>query len=244
MSGHSKWSQIKHQKAATDAKRGQLFSKLAREITIAAKSGGVNPDSNARLRAAMERARAAGLPKDNMERAMAHASSGGDAATLEEFLYEAVGRNGVSILIEGITDNKNRSHAEIKQILSRHEAKMANPGSLLWNFEKVGTIEIDFQSNQGKTKEDIESAIVESGARDFKTIDSLWLVETDFTSSNDVRKELEGKTLIVKESGHDYKPKTSMEISQEARDSLEILLNELSDHDDVQGVYTNLDIKP
>lgn len=140
MSGHSKWSQIKHKKGTADAKKGQLFSKLVREITIAARTGGTSPEANPRLRAAIERARVAGLPKDNIERALSRASGGGEGEALEEFLYEAA-KSTVQILIEGITDNKNRTLNEIKQILSRHGAKLVPPGSFLWNFEKIWTEE-------------------------------------------------------------------------------------------------------
>lgn len=139
MSGHSRWSQVKHKKAASDAKRGQLFSKLVREITMAVRSGGPDPDANPRLRSALERARSLGLPKENSERAILRASGGEGGASLQEFLYEATAPNGVQILVEGITDNKNRTLAEIRQTLAGHGAKLAPPNSLLWNFEKVWT---------------------------------------------------------------------------------------------------------
>lgn len=139
MSGHSRWSQVKHKKAASDAKKGQLFSKLVKEITLAVRSGGPDPDANPRLRSALERARSLGLPKENSERAILRASGGEEGTSLQEFLYEATAPGGVQILVEGITDNKNRTLAEIRQILSRHEAKLAPPNSLLWNFEKVWT---------------------------------------------------------------------------------------------------------
>lgn len=139
MSGHSKWSQIKHKKALTDAKKGNLFSKMVREITVAARTGGANPDMNPRLRAAIDRARSIGLPKDNIERALSRATGGGPEQELSEFLYEATASGGIQILIEGITDNKNRTLAEIKRILSGGGAKFVPSGSLLWNFEKVWT---------------------------------------------------------------------------------------------------------
>lgn len=141
MAGHSKWKQIKHKKAITDAKKGQLFSKMVREIMVAARIGGPSPDTNTRLRAAMERARERGLPKDNIERAIERASGEGEAGKLQEFLYEAIGPGGVYLLIEGITDNKNRTFAEIKRILAKHGARIVPPNSLLWNFEKEWTNE-------------------------------------------------------------------------------------------------------
>lgn len=137
MSGHSKWAQIKHKKALTDAKKGLLFSKMVREITVAAKESGANSESNPRLRSALERARSIGLPKENMERAISRASGAGGDTTLQEFLYEALAPGGAMILVEGITDNKNRTLAEIKKVLSLHDAKLVPQNSLLWNFKKV-----------------------------------------------------------------------------------------------------------
>lgn len=131
MSGHSKWAQIKHKKLATDQKRGVLFSKVGREITVAARRSGSDPARNQRLRAAIERARSFGLPKDNIERAIERARAKASAEDLTEFIYEALGPEGSALLVEGITDNKNRSLAEIKRILSDHEAKLADPGSVL-----------------------------------------------------------------------------------------------------------------
>lgn len=140
MSGHSRWSQVKHKKAITDAKKAQLFSKLVQEIMVAARIGGPDPSTNSRLHAALEKARAADLPKDNMERALARASGNNNKEQLlQEFLYEVVGPKGVYILIEGITDNSNRTLAQIKQILFKYGAKVVPPGSLLWGFEKMWT---------------------------------------------------------------------------------------------------------
>lgn len=141
MSGHSKWKQIKHKKAITDAKKGQLFSKLVREIMLAVRTGGPQLETNVRLKSALERSREQGLPKDNFERAVERASGSTEAVKLQEFLYEAIGAGGVYILIEGITDNNNRTLAEVKPILSKHGAKLVPPNSILWNFEKVWTLD-------------------------------------------------------------------------------------------------------
>lgn len=181
MSGHSRWSQVKHKKAVTDTKKGQLFSKMVREITVAAREGGPRPESNARLRAALERARTLGLPKGNSERAVLRASGAGTDTALQEFLYEATAPGGIMILIEGITDNKNRTLAEIKKLLSEHNAKLVPQNSLLWNFEKIWTVE-----------------------------------------------------------GKDYRPKTAQETAIEDREKLSVLVEKLTDQDDVQDVYTNI----
>jgi len=239
MSGHSKWHQIRHKKALTDAKRGQLFSKLVKEIMIAVKSGGPSPDTNARLRSALERARTEGLPKVNMERAISRASGGGDASSLQEFLYEASAGGGIAILIEGITDNKNRTIAEIKKILNEYGARLAESGSLSWNFEKIGTIQFNSLENQNYSSEDLENIIIESGAQNFKTEQEIWIVETVFAELERVRSELERHGIKVREVGHDYKPKTTMDPPADSRPALENLLDALTEHDDVQEVYAN-----
>ena len=138
MSGHNRWGQIKHKKGAADAKKGQSFGRLAKEITIAARSGSADPAANSRLRAAMERARDEGMPKENIARAIARARGNGEGAELSEILCEAAAPGGIAIIIEAITDSKNRTVNEIKRILTEHNAKLAQPGSLLWNFEKIG----------------------------------------------------------------------------------------------------------
>lgn len=180
MAGHSKWAQIKHKKGASDAKKGQLFSKSVREMSVAARMGGDSPDANPRLRTAIERARSLGVPKENIERAVERSRGTLEGESLEEFLYEAA-HGKAQILIEGITNNKNRTINEIRMILMRHGAKIVPQNSFLWNFVKTWT-----------------------------------------------------------EKGKEYRPKTSIEVSDEEREKIELLLDELGEHDDVQGAYTNL----
>lgn len=141
MAGHSRWAQVKHKKALTDAKKGQLFSKIVREIMVAAREGGPDQALNPRLRAAIERARSAGVPKENIGRAIERAGGKSEASSLQEFLYELISPQGVYILVDGITDNRNRTLSEIKQIVGKHGAKLVPPGSLLWNFDKIWTNE-------------------------------------------------------------------------------------------------------
>lgn len=240
MSGHSKWTQIKHKKAVTDAKKGRLFSKIVREILVAARTGGPHPETNPRLRSAMERARSEGLPKDNIERAIAKASGGGEDTDLQEFLYEATASGGVVLLIEGITDSKNRSFAEIRHLLSERGAKIADPGSVLWNFDKIGTIICAKDDNVQKTKEDIELAIIEAGATDFHAHEDVWVIETSFTELDKVKRALELAGVVVREAGHDYKAKNPLPLSLEEHQAAMILVDAIADHDDVQEVYTNL----
>ena len=240
MSGHSKWSQIKHKKGAADAKRGQLFGKLVKEITIAAREGGTNPDANPRLRSAVERAKAEGLPKDNIERAISRASGAGHDAQLFEITCEAAASGGVAIIIEAITDNKNRTVNEIKHILAEYGGKLAEPGALVWNFEKIGVIEVAGDQNVSKTRGEIENAIIESGARDFEETDGAWRIEMQFADLNAVRAALERAGIEVKDERHEYKPRAAIALLEQARGQAEKLLDALSDHDDVQEVHTNI----
>lgn len=241
MSGHSKWAQIKHKKAVTDVKRGQLFSKMVKEISVATRSGGADPKTNPRLRAAVEKARLTGLPKENIARAMERASGKTEDGKLQEFLYEATAPRGVSLIIEVITDNKNRSLAEIKQILNKFGAKIADPGTILWNFEKVGVIKVEHVQNPKKPKEDMELIIIESGAKDLQHKDNSWVVETNFQELEVVRKNLEERGLKTKEVLHLYKPKMVLSPGEETQKNIESLSNELCAKDDVQAVYTNLE---
>lgn len=240
MAGHSKWKQIRHKKAITDAKKGQLFGKVVREIMVAVREGGPKPETNTRLKTALERAKSNGLPKDNIERALSRAGGAADDAKLLEFLYEATAAGGVLILIEGITDNTNRAIAEIKHILSGLGARLADPGSLLWNFEKIGTLEIEMGEGGLPAKEELELGIIDAGALDFHTDGQHYFLETEFTKRDAVRSELERRGIPVTQAGHDYKAKNSIALSDEMREGVETLLDALSSHDDVQEVYTNL----
>ncbi len=240
MSGHSKWSQIKHKKTVTDAKRGQLFSKMVKEITVAARSGGTSAETNPRLRQALERAKFAGLPKENRERAVLKASGGEEGTLLQEFLYEATYPGGIMILVKGISDNKNRTLAEIKHLLGGHGAKLANPDSLVWNFDKTGVIAIALGDNHHMKSDELELAIIEAGARDFKKTNTALLVEVDFEKREEVRKKLEEWGVKIKESYYDYKPRAPISLPEKERKVAEGLLGAISDHNDVQGVYTNL----
>ncbi len=240
MSGHSKWSQIKHKKAITDAKKGQLFSKLTKEIMVAVRTGGSAQETNTRLRSAIDHAKEDGLPKENIERAVMRASGSEEGMAFQEFIYEATAAFGVMMIIEGITDNKNRATAEIKHILSEHSAKFAEPGSVMWNFEKIGTIEVVYESNGEMPREKIENAIIESGARDMRIIESMIVIETDFYSREEIRRKLESLRIIVGRLGHEYKAKNPIIVRDEDKSKLEPVFETLLLHDDVQEVYTNI----
>lgn len=241
MAGHSKWAQIKHKKAITDAKKGKLFSKLIREIMVASRIGAPSSDANPRLRTAVERARATGLPKDTIERAIERAAGGADTNNLQEFIYEASAVGGVAIIIEGITDNNNRTIAEIKHILAEENAKLAEPGSLLWNFEKKGIIAVTREDNPHTTDEEIELAFIDAGANDVSTQDQECVAQTHFSKREEIRNTMERHGIKVKETRFDYIPNTRIALSPERARALETLLEKLLDHDDVQNVYTNVD---
>ena len=240
MAGHSKWAQIKHKKAITDAKKGRIFSKFVQEITVAAGSGAADPVMNPRLRAAIERARAGGLPKDNIDRAVAKASGTGEGGGLKEFLYEAAAGSGVSILIEGISDNTNRSHNEVRHILNEHGGRMAEPGSLAWNFDKIGVLHLTKEDNPNQSPEDIELTIIDAGASDFTAAHDSWLIETPFIERDRIRAALEAKGTATCFAGHDYKPRSTVSLDPETQKRTETLLDALMEHNDVQEVYTNL----
>lgn len=242
MSGHNKWQQIKHKKAITDAKKGKLFSKLVREIMVAARTGPAKggAEANIRLRAAVERARREGLPRDNIDRAVAKAAGNGEGVDLKEFIYEATGPGGVTLVIEGITDNTNRSFGEVRHILSDRGARMADPGSVLWNFQKVGILSLGKEENAARQADEIEMAIIDAGARNFETIEDGWVVETDFAERDKTRVALEQQGIIIHESGHDYKPQNTIVIENDTRAKIEQILDALDDQDDVQEIYTNL----
>jgi len=240
VAGHSRWAQVKHKKAATDTKKGQLFSKLIREITIAARIGGENPETNARLRTAVERARQAGLPKENMERALARAKGEGDTATLQEFLYEATTPDGIMVLIEGITDNKNRALAEIRQILLSHHARLADQGGVLWNFEKIGSVVIRREQNAGRPPEEVELAIVDAGAEDFTKETKGWVVETKLRELDEIRKRLEAAGIFLDACGPAFRARSPLSVDAARRVEIEKLFEELNDHHEVQEIYSNV----
>lgn len=238
MAGHSHWKQVKHHKGAADAKRGQVFSKLVKEITIAAREAGVNPDANPRLRAACERARDEGLPKENIKRALARAAGRGEGAELVEVRYEASAPGGVALLIECITDNKNRTVNEIKHLLDEHGGRLAEPGSLSWGFEKIGVMEC--AASADTASEASELAIIESGARDFTKTDDGWIIETDFAARENVRAALERAGFTIRAVYHDYNVQSPVVLTPNIAPRIESLIEALDDHDDVQEVYTNL----
>jgi YebC/PmpR family DNA-binding regulatory protein len=239
MAGHSKWKQIKHYKAAADAKRGAMFTKLIREITVAAKAGGGDPDGNPRLRTAIDAARSASMPKENIERAVKKGTGELEGVDYVEVLYEAYGPGGVALMIQALTDNPTRTVAEVRHKLSRGGGNLGATNSVAWMFDRKGQLYLD------ATKHDEDSAMeaaLEAGAEDFKREDDQYVVTTEPTQLHAVREGLESKGLPVAESAIEWIPKNTVRVEGKDAESLVKLLEALEDLDDVQKVEGNFDI--
>ncbi|MCX6811538.1 MAG: YebC/PmpR family DNA-binding transcriptional regulator [Candidatus Berkelbacteria bacterium] len=243
MSGHNKWSQIKYKKGIKDARRGKLFSRLGKNITIAAKNGG-NPLMNATLKMAIDQAKAANMPHDNIERAIKRGTGEIAGAEIEEMKIEAYGPGGIALLIKVITDNKNRSLSEIKGILQKHNAKMADSGSVAYLFSPKGEIKLAPMANQPVTKESLEELIIESGADDFTDLDNGFLIYTFAADLGKVKKFFEEKGIAIESVKLVLEAKELLEVTDiETAKKILSLLNELEEYEDVDDISTNFDIK-
>jgi YebC/PmpR family DNA-binding regulatory protein len=239
MSGHSKWSQIKRQKGANDAKRGAVFTKLGREITIAARQGGGDPDANYRLRLAMEKARAENMPADNIKRAIERATGGSAAEQYEEMVYEGYGPGGVAILVEAATDNRNRTAADVRAMFTKNGGQLAGAGAVAWQFEPRGVVAV---SIDGRDADDIALAAIDAGADDVDAESDPVEIVTDPTSLEAVRKTLEEAGLPIESAEVSMHAKTPIEVDEHvARQNLR-LMEALEDLDDVQRVSANFDL--
>jgi len=238
MSGHSKWSQIKRQKGVADAKRGQLFTKLAREISVAVRQGGADTQSNFKLRLIMQKARDNNMPLENIDRAIKRASGGTDGAALSEVTYEGYGPGGSAILAQALTDNKNRTLSEVRNILSRGGGNLGESGSVTWLFDSRGVIIAD------ATKVDAEEVAlfaIDAGAEDVKIEGTTLEVNTKPQDLEAVRKALELKKVTISSSELSMVPKTMVKLDEKAALQALKLLDKLEELDEVQHVYTNAD---
>ncbi len=238
MSGHSKWSQIKRAKGVTDAKRGQLFTKLGREISVAAREGGPDPEANARLRLAVQRAREANMPMDTIERAIKRVS-GTDSAALEEIVYEGYGPNGAAILIEAMTDNRNRTVAEIRNVFTRGGGSLGNAGCVAYLFDSRGIISVE---QNGDDPEEVAMKAIDAGADDFRVDNDGIEIYTDPTQLDSVRAALEQEKVAVANAEMAMVPKTTLELEPKVTVSVLKLMERLEELDDVQRVYSNLEL--
>lgn len=241
MSGHSKWASIKHKKGITDARRGQLFTKLAREIQVAAREGGSDPESNFRLRLAVQRAKQESMPAENINRAIARGSGiGASGATYEEITYEGYGPAGTALLVQTLTDNRNRTVAEIRAIFTRAGSSLGESGSVAWMFDAMGLITIELAPNQ--SAEDVELLAIDAGAEDVKAEDGLVEVYTSFTELKTVEENLRGQGLNITSADRTMIPKTTVSLDSDKVQSNLRLIEKLEDLDDVQQVYSNLEL--
>jgi len=257
MSGHSHSKKIKREKSITDQKRGQMFSKMARVIWLAVKEGGINPETNSKLKIAIEKAKGFNLPRENIERAIKQATGGGQEANLEEVLYEAYGPGGIAIIIEGITDNKNRTLGEVKQILSQNNGKLVGEGAVRWLFEKRGVITvifaypseakggdermfIDSQLSSTKAKEELELAVIEAGAEDVRWYGDDLEVYTIPDNLVKVKKILEEKGIKIDSFSLDWVAKETVNLDEKQKEACQKLFEALDENEAVQEIYSNM----
>ncbi len=239
MSGHSKWSTIKHKKGREDARRGKLFSKLTRYITVAAKEGGGNPEMNANLAAAIDKAKDYNMPANNIERAIKRGTGEIAGVSYEQFTYEGYGPDGVAILLELMTDNRNRTAAEIRNIFTRHNGNLGTSGSVAWMFERRGVILVP---KNVIDEEKLLDVVLEAGAQDMATEDDHYEVITEPTELAAVRKALEAQSIELTSAELTMVPKNTTPLDkQQARKVLKFI-DALEESDDVQEVYSNFDI--
>jgi len=238
MSGHSKWSTIKRKKGAADAKRGKIFTKLIKEITISAREGGGDPGANPRLRLAIDNAKAANMPADNIERAIKKATGELEGVTYHELMYEGYGPGGVAMLIEVATDNKNRSVAEVRHLLSKYNGSMGENGSVAWMFNRKGIITLPIQN---KSEDEIMDIVLEAGAEDLHTEEDFFEVQTDLESFEPVGKALVAADLQIENASLQWIAKNTVNIGTEDAEKVMRLIEAMEDSEDVQNVYSNAD---
>jgi YebC/PmpR family DNA-binding regulatory protein len=237
MAGHSKWAKVKHFKGALDAKRGKIFAKLAKEITIAAKLGGGDPDMNPRLRMALLKSRSANMPNDNIDRAIKRGTGGGETANYEDLTYEVYGPNGVAMLVELSTDNRNRTAAEIRSLLTKNGGTIATAGSVSRLFHRKGQIII---SREGANEDQVMEAALEAGAEDFKAEPEGFEVLTDPGHFEAVHKQLEAKGIKSASAEVTWLPTITVPVADGASASaVTRLADSLEEHDDVKEIYSN-----
>lgn len=237
MSGHSHWAGIKQRKGVNDAKRGKIFTKFGKLVTIAARDGGGKMETNFQLRMAVDRAREMNMPKENIERAIKRGTGEIKGAMIEEILYEAVGPGELMLLISCTTDNKNRTVSEVKTILTKNNSKLGEKGSAMWNFEQVGSISIDLEN---KDADELEMLAIEAGAKDTILEEGLLNIITETKDFARVRESLNKENLKILDSGLIYLPKTTISVDAKTRETHENLMELLDDHEDVSEIYNNL----
>jgi len=239
MSGHSHWAGIKHKKQLADLQKGKVFSKLAKEIEIAARSG-KNPEMNPKLRMAIEKAKEAKMPSENIEKAIKRGCGELSGEKLEEILFEAYGPGGIAIIIEGISNNKNKALNEIKQILNQNGGKLVSEGAIKWMFERKGCIAIKISNFQNK--DELEITAIEAGAEDLYWHDDILDVYTKVEDLEKVKKNLEEKGVKIESCSLDWVPKEKIQVEEKTKESCQKLFEALDENEAIQEIYSNLKI--
>jgi YebC/PmpR family DNA-binding regulatory protein len=239
MSGHSKWHSIKHKKGATDAKRGKLFTKFIKEITVAARTGGGDPDANARLRKAILDAKAGNMPNDTIDRAVRRGTGAEEGVNYEEITYEGYGPGGVALLIEAVTDNRNRTVAEIRHMFSKNGGNLGEAGSVGWLFEKKGYIVVD---KTAKPEEELFEIAIEAGADDLRDDEDNFEIITSPENFEGVQSAIKAAGIEPQMAEVSMVPQTYVKLEGSSAQTMLRLMEAIEDHDDVQKVYANFDI--
>ena len=239
MSGHSKWATIKRKKAVLDSKRGKIFTKLIKEITIAAREGGGDVNGNPRLRLAVDNAKAQNMPQDNIERAIKKATGELEGVTFHELTYEGYGPVGVAVLVEVATDNKNRTVAEVRHLFSKNGGSMGENGSVAWMFDRKGIISLPAEN---RSEDDVMEIVLEAGADDLTTEEDYFEVQTTVESFETVRRTLVDKNFNIENASLQWIAKNMIEVKGEDAEKVMKMIEGLEDLDDVQNVYSNADI--
>ncbi len=238
MSGHSKWATTRRKKAVIDAKRGKMFTKLIKEITIAAREGGGDPEGNPRLRLAVDNAKAANMPQDNIERAIKKATGELEGQSFHELTYEGYGPGGIAIMVEVATDNKNRTVAEIRHLFSKSGGSLGESGSVAWMFDRKGVILLP---KKEKTEDEIMEVILEEGAEDLQMEDEYFEVQTPLESFEPVRRVLANKDFQIENASLQWIAKNAVPVTGDDAEKVMKLIESLEDSDDVQNVFSNAD---
>jgi len=242
MSGHSKWANIKHKKAKVDAQRGKLYTKIAKEIIMAAKQGGGDPEANFALRMAIDKARAANLPNENINRAIQRGVGAQDGDNYESFSYEGYGPGGVAVIVDLLSDNRNRTASDIRHLFSKNGGNMGETGCVSYMFDRKGVILID-REEETRSEDDLLLLVLEAGAEDLQTEEDSFQVITAPDELETVRRFLQQQGVKMESAELSMLPQTMVAVEGEAAEKALKLLNALEEHDDVQNVYTNADIE-
>lgn len=240
MSGHSKWHNIRLKKGKMDAERGKIFTKLAREIIMAAKNGGGNPDSNLRLRLAIQKARENSMPQDNIKRAIDRGTGNAEGTNYEEITYEAYGPGGVALMTQVVTDNRNRTVAELRNLFSKNGGNLGESGCVAWMFERQGLVSV---SRDAASEDDVLTAVLDAGAEDVRTEEETFDVVTSPDALPAVRDALEAAGIPYLSADVTMIPQTTVKLEGKEAEQMLRLMDRLEDHDDVQNVYANFDIE-